>query len=360
MEQPVDNGRPLDGVRVLELTHYVAGPYCGRLLADYGASVLKVERAGGDPARGLPPAVRLDSGESESLLYLYLNHGKETLTLDLKTPEGHERALELVREADVVVENFRPGALGRLGFAWEDMQQANPGLVLTSISNFGQDGPYRDYRAWDIVADALGGLSYIFGYHDREPLTHPNPQAQYRAGTCAAAATVAALLGQAITGVGEWVDVSIMECVAAALRDTMPQYTFMGAVRRRGASRDGGFGSITACADGYVIPTAFGAANWETLTRFLDAPEMEDERFATGDGRQLHASDLTLLLRHRLEHCEKFGFFHGSQEWGIGAGIVLTPAELVESEQLASRGFFQSIETADGREIRAPRGPFEL
>jgi len=351
---------PLDGVRVLELTHYVAGPYCGRLFADYGAAVLRVEPPWGDPGRRLPPTITLESGETQSLLYLYLNHGKERLNLDLKSTEGQRRVVELAHGADVVLENFRPGTLERLGIAWEDLRAARPGVVLTSISNFGQSGPYRDYHAWDIVADALGGLSYIYGYRDREPLTHPNPQAQYRAGTCGAAATVAALLRRDLNGKGDWVDISIMECIASALRDTIPQYTYMGAVRRRGASRDGGFGSITACADGYVIPTAYGAANWETLTRFLDAPELDDPRFATGDGRLTHTAELTKLLRQRLQRWPKRSFFHGSQEWGIGSGIVLTPAEVTASEQLASRDYFQALHDDDGRDLAAPRRPFEL
>ena len=352
--------QPLDGIRVLEFTHYVAGPYCGRLLADYGATVLKVEPPNGDPGRYLPPKLQLESGAEQSLLYLYLNHGKELLTLDLTRSDGAAQALDLACAADVVIENFRPGALAKHGLGWETLQRLNPGLILTSISNCGQSGPYRDYRAWDIVADALGGLSYIFGYSDREPLTHPNPQAQYRAGTCAAAASTAALFARELSGLGEWVDISIMECIASALRDTIPQYTYMGAVRRRGAIPDGGFGAITACANGYVIPTAFGAANWETFARFLDAPEMQDERFATGDGRMRHATDLATLLRQRLAGWDKFEFFHRSQEWGIGAGIVLTPSEVAASEQLAARGRLSPLELEDGTELAAPRRPFEL
>jgi CoA:oxalate CoA-transferase len=351
---------PLAGVRVLEFTHYVAGPYCGRLLADYGAEVVRIERPDGDPGRSLPPFVRLESGERESLLYLYLNHGKQTERLDLKTQMGHERASALARDADVIVENFRPGVLAALGFDWDSLRQANPATVLTSISNFGRSGPYRDYRAWDIVADALGGLAYIFGESGREPLTHPNPQAQYRAGACAASATVAALFGLERTGTGECIDVSIMECVAAALRDTIPQYTYMGAVRRRGANPRGGFGAVTACSDGYVIPTAYGAADWQTFTRFLDAPEMDDERFATGDGRLENAEELAGLLRVRLQQWQKLAFFHGSQEWGIGSGVVLTPAEVCASEQAEARAFLQPLATRGGLQALAPRRPFEI
>lgn len=353
-----DSDRPLDGVRVLDLTHHVAGPYCTRLLADHGAAVLKVERPGGDPARRLPPLLATGDDPPASLLFLYLNHGKETLTLDLATPDGQARALELMRQADVVVENFRPGTLDRFGLGWDAIHAANPGVILTSISNFGQSGPYRDYRAWDIVADALGGLAYIHGYPDREPLTHANPQAQYRAGVAAASATVAALLNH--DGEGEHVDISIVECVAAALRDTVPQYTFMGAIRRRGARAAGGPGTVTPCADGYVIPTTFGAGDWSVFARFMDAPELDDERFATGDGRQRHAEELGSLLRARLLSWPMFDYFERAQLWGIGAGIVLTPAQALACEQLAARGYFRTIETDDGRTLPAPRGPFVL
>ena len=349
---------PLDGVRVLDLTHFVAGPYCTRLLADYGASVLKIERPGGDPARSWPPLLAGADSPPVSLLFLYLNHGKETLTLDLAAEAGRARVLDLARDADVLVENFRPGTLDRFGLSWGVLHDANPRLVLTSISNFGQEGPYRDYRAWDIVADALGGLAYIHGYPDREPLTHGNPQAQYRAGVAAASATVAALLNR--DGEGEHVDISIVECVAAALRDTVPQYTFMGAVRRRGGGTGGGPGAVTPCADGYVIPTTFGAADWSHFARSLDAPELDDERFATGDGRQRHAAELGELLRHRLRSWSSLDFFERAQSWGIGAGIVLTPAQALASEQLAARGFFRTIDTEDGRPLQAPRGPFAL
>ena len=348
---------PLAGVRVLDLTHHVAGPYCTRLLADYGASVLKIERPDGDPARRLPPFLDAENESPLSLLFLYLNNDKETLILDLGQAEGRERCLALAKTADVVVENFRPGTLEKFGLGWNVLHAANPRLIVTSISNFGQNGPYRDYRAWDIVADALGGLAYIYGYPDREPLTHANPQAQYRAGVYAAAATVAALLN--LDGAGEQIDVSIMECVAAALRDTIPQYTYMGAVRRRGGSPEGGFGAISPCTDGYVIPTAYGASDWSTFARFMQAPDLDDPRFATGDGRQEHAPALAALMCRHLANWKKFDYFHGSQSWGIGAGIVLTPEEVIACEQLAARDYFRVLE-AGGATLPAPRGPFKL
>jgi CoA:oxalate CoA-transferase len=351
--------KPLDGIRVVEIGQYVSAPYCGRLLADYGAAVLKIEPPDGDPARTWPPFYSEGDGPPESLLFLYLNHGKETVVIDYGTPAGRDEVLRLAMEADVVVENLPPGTLDRLGLGWTILHDANARLVLTSITSFGQTGPYRDYKAWDIVTSAVGGLAYIHGNSDREPLIHGNPQEQYRAGVVGASATVAALLNRLGDDEGEHVDVSTMECVAAALRDTVPQYTFMGAVRRR-SGRGGGPGAVTPCADGYVIPSGFGSADWSAFARFMGAPELDDERFATGDGRQRHADELRQLLRQRLQSWTMMEYFEGCQVWGMGAGIVLTPAQALECEQHLARGFFDEIVTNGGKVLPAPRGPFVL
>ena len=341
-------GRPLEGVRVLDLTHYVAGPYCTRLLAEQGASVLKIERPGGDPIRKWPPFFA--GADEPSLFYHYLNHGKETLTLDLAAPGGRDRVLELAREADVAVENFRPGTLDRFQLGWDVLHSVNPRLILTSISNFGQYGPYREYRAWDIVADALGGLAYIHGRHNREPLTHGNPQAQYRAGVVAVSATLAALFNRGDEG--EHVDVSIMECVSATLRDTILQYTYMGVVRQR----SGRVGGVTRAADGWVIPSINRDGDFAKFARFLQVPELQDERFATPAGRQLHAAELTRRLQDVIAKMTMVDFFEGAQKWGFGTGIVMTPAQALHCEQFLVRNFFEDIEIGPGRFLPAPRG----
>ncbi|MFA7248175.1 MAG: CoA transferase [Dehalococcoidia bacterium] len=345
---------PLEGVRVLDLTHYVAGPYCTRVLADQGAAVLRIEPPGGDPLRSWPPFP--PGGQEPGLLYTYLNCDKELITLDLSDPAARERVLDLARNSDVVVENFRPGTLDRWGIGWEALHRANPRLVLTSISNFGQTGPYRDYRAWDIVEDALGGLAYIHGADDRQPLTHGNPQAQYRAGVVATSATIAALLN--VDDEGEHVDVSIMECIASTLRDTIPQYTFMGAVRRRGG-RQGGAGAITRCADGWVIPSAYGA-DYSLFANFLEAPELGDEKFLTGDGRQTHAAEFRQTMVEVLKRWKTMEFFEGAQTWGFGVGAVISPLQNLDSSQLRERGFFRDIEVSPGQTAPAPKGGIRI
>lgn len=352
-----DSGPPLESIRVLDLSRYVSGPYCTRLLADYGASVLKVEPPDGDPMRGWPPFLP-DAEPPESLFFLYLNHGKETVALDLASNEGRQRLLDMAKDADVVVENFRPGTLDRLGLGWDALHAANPRLVLTSITAFGQTGPYRDFKAWDIVADAMGGLAYLHGYPDREPLTHGNPQPSYRGGVMAAAATLAALLN--VDDEGEHVDVSIAECVTNTLRETLPQYAFTGGIRMRRGSVGGGQGQITPCADGYVIPSGIGSADWSTFARFMEAPELDDERFATGDGRQRHAAELAALLGARLKTWSMMHYFESAQLWGMGSGVVMNPRQVLQCEQLAERGFFKQVATSDGSSVPVPRGPVTI
>ena len=352
-----NSGLPLDGIRILDLSQYVSGPYCTRLLSDYGASVLKVEPPEGDPLRRWPPFLP-DADPPESLFFLYLNHGKESITLDLESDEGRQRVLGLAKDADAVIESFRPGTLDRLGLGWEALHAANPRLVLTSITAFGQSGPYRDYKAWDIISDAMGGLAYLHGYPEREPLTHANPQPAYRGGVMAAAATLAALLN--LDDEGEQVDISIAECVTNTLRETLPQYAFTGGIRRRRGSVGGGQGQITPCADGYVIPSGFGSADWPTFARFMEAPELDAERFATGDGRQRHATELATLLGERLKTWSMMHYFENAQLWGMGAGVVMNPRQVLQCEQLAERRFFQAITSPGGSSVPVPRGPVPI
>jgi len=190
----------LEGVSVLDLTHCIAGPYCTRLLAGFGADVLKVEPPGGERGRRMAPFFRDESGPDASLPFAYLNSGKRSLTLNLKSGEGQDILRSLLSETDILVENFAPRVMPSLGLDYPTLKEIAPHLVMVSISNFGQTGPYRDYKATDIVEYALGGLMYIFGAYDREPLKHAFNQAQFKAGTDAASAALMALYHQRMTG----------------------------------------------------------------------------------------------------------------------------------------------------------------
>jgi CoA:oxalate CoA-transferase len=154
----------LEGVKVLDLGHHIAGPYCARLLANSGAEVIKVERPEGDPARRLPPFYHDELNSEKSLLFLYLNTSKRSVTLNLKSQPGREILLELVKDSDILVENFSPRVMPSLGLDYQTLSKLNPSLVMVSISNFGQTGPYRDYKATEIVEYGLGGLMGVDGH----------------------------------------------------------------------------------------------------------------------------------------------------------------------------------------------------
>ena len=203
---------PMSGVNVLDLTSNAAGPYCTRLLADYGASVIKIEIPNsGDPARQIPPF--FDDGESGegSSLFMFLNTGKQSLTLDLKDNRGLEIIKKLIENADILVENFRPGVMESLSLDYESVSQLNNSIVYTSISNFGQTGPHRDWKGSDLVLYGMGGPMINTGHPDKEPLQLANYLPSFHVGATAAAATSIALWGAEETGEGDWLDINFFE-----------------------------------------------------------------------------------------------------------------------------------------------------
>ena len=334
----------LEGIKVLDLTHHIAGPYCTKLLADFGAEVIKIERPGsGDPARRMGPFFQDEPHPDKSIPFLYLNTNKLSVSLDLKSETGRRILKHLVRQADLIVENFSPRVLPSLGLDYQSLREGNPRLVMVSISNFGQTGPYRDYAAADIVEYALGGLMYIFGSNHREPLKHALNQAQFKGGTNAAAAATIALFHQQTSGKGKWVDVSIQECIASALRDTVSLYTYMGAVKQRQPEYFGDLPrSPMEVEDGYVVPVVMGRIEWEEVADFHGEPELKDARFSTPQLRLDNAVELDAIIRKSFARWKKMDLFTAAhQRRGLIYGVVLNPQEVVDLPQLETRGYFR-------------------
>jgi len=350
----------LEGVKVLDLTHHIAGPWCTKLMADFGADVLKVERPEGDPARRMAPFYHDEIDADKSLLFFYLNTNKRGMTLNLKSKLGREALLKLAQGSDVLVENFSPRVMPSLGLDYDTLRELNPSLVLVSISNFGQTGPYRDYRATDIVEYALGGLMYIFGHYDREPLKHALHQAQFKAGTNAASAALMALYHQRFTGQGQHVDISIQESVAAGLRDVVNNYTYFGAVRRRQPNHSGDLTRIRATADGHILPNPGISAgfNWQTLVDFLDLPELSDEKFTTPSARLANAEELGRILDGYFSTQNKSDMFFSAHQQRFIYGIVQSPEEVLSDPQFQARGYFVDIEHPEVGPIKCPGPPF--
>lgn len=357
----------LEGVSVIDLTHCIAGPYCTKLLAGFGADVLKIEPPGGERGRRMAPFFRDEPGPDSSLPFVYLNTGKQSITLNLKSAEGREMLLSLLAEADVLVENYSPRVMPSLGLDYETLREAAPHLVMVSISNFGQTGPYRDYKAADIVEYALGGLMYIFGAYDREPLKHAFNQAQFKAGTDAASATLMAVYHQRMTGgrtsgKGQHVDVSIQEAVASGLRDVVNNYTYTGAIRRRQPNHSGDLQRLRATADGYLLPNPGlgGGLNWDSFVEFLGLPELDDDRFRTPSARLANAEDLGRILDEYFIRQNKYDMFYGSHERRFIFGVIQSPAEVLEDPQFAHREFFVDVEHPVMGELRMPGAPFRM
>ncbi len=352
----------LSDVKVLDLTHYVAGPYCTKLLADYGADVIKVERPGsGDGARTMGPFPDDIPHPDRSGMFLYLNTNKRGITLDLKTASGVKILKELVKDANILVENFSPGVMERLGLGYETLEEVNPGLTMVSISNFGQTGPYKDFKASDIVLYGMGGVMYLSGAYEREPLHHGLTQAGYWGGEMGALAAMTGLYYQRETGTGQHADVSIQEAFAEGLLIRTTNYSFLGAVLRRQPKGGGGIGEdVMPAADGYVAPMLGGHSDWHTFATFMDIPELMEERFVNASTRVVYGQELNDLLKAKFSAQNKADILYSAQEWGFPFGMAQTTEDLHNCPQLAAREFFVDIECPGYGMLKIPGATFKM
>ncbi|MBT5894489.1 MAG: CoA transferase, partial [Rhodospirillaceae bacterium] len=226
--------RALDGIKVLDLSRYVAGPYCAQMLGDFGADVIKIEKPeGGDPMRG----VGAETGDDKLYMTLY-NRNKRSLALNLRHDKGREILGNLIRQADVLVENFRPGTMEEMGFGWDEASALNPGLVMARISGFGQDGPWAKRPAFDAIAQAEGGLMHLTGSRDGEATMMGAIMIDYSTGTNAALGVLAALHARERTGLGQVVDVPLLDTAMSFLMTAVAEYQRDGVVMGRLGNRD--------------------------------------------------------------------------------------------------------------------------
>jgi crotonobetainyl-CoA:carnitine CoA-transferase CaiB-like acyl-CoA transferase len=283
---------PLQGITVVEFADYVTGPYAGALLADLGARVIKIEAPGrGDPFRGW-------GAEGYSATFCSVNRGKESITLDLRTPEGQEVARALARRVDVFVENHRPGVAERMGVGYEQLRELNPGLVYCSISGFGQDGPYRDRPGYDTIGQAMGGLLSLLT--DRsEPRGMGISLSDHLAGVFAAYGILGALVGRAQTGQGQRVETSLLQATVAFVGENAARYFENGEVPDRAHRTHTAQVYAFVAADGlpFVIHLSSPQKFFHGLARAVERPELvDDPRFASKDARQAHYAELEAIL----------------------------------------------------------------
>jgi crotonobetainyl-CoA:carnitine CoA-transferase CaiB-like acyl-CoA transferase len=356
----------LDDIRVVDLTHFIAGPYATKLLADYGAEVIKVEPPWGEGGRRLGP-MRIDGDAAldRGGLFAFLNTNKVGITLDLKDSTGRAALLKLLGEADLMVENFAPGTLGRLGLAPADLLGSFPRLSIISISNFGQDGPERDAILNDLTLFARGGWTYPVGEAHREPLTPPGSLAQYIGGLYAANAALQAILAREIAGrPGQHVDISVLEAAVATMIYESVTFQYTGIVRERAGRRFavGPFMIVTLkCRDGYAGLQCVTDKQFDALCEMMGRAEMaRDPRFATALQRMVNNDALLEIIeRFFLEH-DRHWLYREGQARAIPLVPIPTIAEVLEWEQTRARQYFETIDDPALGPIRIPGAPLRF
>ena len=343
----------LSGLTVLELGEDVSAPYCGKLLADYGADVIKVEPPEGDPARRHGPFPEDLPHPEKSALFLYLNTNKKSITLDFSGASGTRLLRRLVDEVDVLVENQPPGRLEGLGLSFGELADLNPRLVMISVRPFGE-GPYGRWKATNLTSFAAGGQMYLTGDPDREPLLNGGYQAEYQAGLNAFAATLTAVLGLAGMEVGQHVEVSAMECQASVLEIYLADYAYRrsDALSRRRGNVNSAVIGIYPCEDGYLgihaMPRQFPA-----LARAMGREDMlTDERFRDARSRLLHNDELMAEFYAWAATQTREQAHRRAGEFRAPLAPVLNLEEALASPQMRARRYFHEVEhPAAGRRV---------
>ena len=357
---------PLDGLRIVDLTQEAMGPFCTRLLADYGAEVIKIEPPAGDPARALPPFAADTPGPERSGTFLFLNTNKRSVVLDLERPADRERLLDLVAGADGVVESFAPGTLDALGLGYDRLAAVNPRVVLTSITHFGQDGPYRDWQATDLTVYAMGGPMLTTGHIDHEPIRVAGRMASYQVGYMAALATAVGLHAAEARGTGEHVDVSAFEALTDSIDTRLTRlqaYQYAGSLAQRGSlARGVGMGTYP-CADGFVTLSGGLPAQVPRLFRMLGVEHLLEQPKWSVPGMAFDPERVDEFAAYLLPWTlarTKREVREACQEYGVLGAPISTVAEALDDPSFVERGFFQQIDHPETGAIRYPGYHFTL
>ena len=345
----------LDDLRILDLSAGIAGPLAARLIGDFGAEVIKVEPLRGEIGRRTPPFFHDDPDPEKSLFYLMLNLNKRGITLNLDTSEGAAILRRLATEVDVIVESFPPGYLADRGLDYASLEQENPGLIMTSITPFGQTGPYNQYQSDEIIAYATSGMMAISGTVDREPLKHGGFPGQYESGMNGFLATLVALFARDMTGAGQQVDLSIQDVIASTLVINQPFYGFAGGVQGRRHPEGSNFGQVMPCKDGYFVAQPGGGVTWDGIADFFGKPEMKEHRFADVVERVRNGPELDAIVRDATKDRTMAEMFKtASEKFRMLVGIVQTPEDLANCAHLAARGYYEELDHPVIGKIKVP------
>lgn len=354
--------KALSGIRVLDFTHFLAGPFCTLQLALQGADVIKVESPHGDEMR-ITPTSREWSERKLGPTWMAVNANKRCMRLDLRQPQAAEVVRDLARHADVVCENFRPGVMERLGIGWPQLSQINPRLVYCAISGFGQTGPESQTAAFDGKIQAMSGLMTLTGEPVNGPMRAGFAVADTAAGMMAAFGVTTALVQRERTGRGQWVDVAMLDTLLAFLAPQVAEYTVAGFHHTQ-------FGNLSVsrkptanrfrCGDGWIVLAVLTEKQFQTLMRTLGLEQsLTDPRFADWYGRREHGSDLHQMIESAMTQGTLSEWEQRLTAADIPCAAVMRIDEVAHHPQLVHRRFFQSVETPFGA-VTLPGAGFRL
>ncbi len=351
---------PLRGLRILDLTQFLAGPFCTQILADLGAEIIKIEPQAGDPTRQLPPYFY----KGESAYFLAINRSKESVVLDLSIEPGRCVFHDLVKKADVVIEAFRPGVAKKLGADYDTLKNVNPRIVYCSISGFGQDGPYATRPAYDMIVQALSGAMSLTGEIGGRPVRSGTPIGDLNAGQSAATAILAALWERERSGAGQAVDISMLDVQIAMLSYLGEYYLISGdvpALQGRGHMSIPTYNAFRARDGRDVLICANTERMWQQLCQALEIPELiNDPRFESNERRHANRGSLEPILERAFAQYDCADLLKRFHEYGIPSAPVNSVAEALADPQVIHRRMVREVPHARGGEIRVLGNPIKF
>ncbi|WP_153161200.1 CaiB/BaiF CoA-transferase family protein [Zoogloea sp. 1C4] len=351
----VQPAKPLAGVKVLELGTLIAGPFCTRILAEFGAEVIKVESPdGGDPLRQWRKL-----HEGTSLWWSVQARNKRSFTANLKDPDGLAAVRKLAAEADIVVENFRPGVLEKLGLGWDVLSAANPGLVMVRLSGFGQTGPYKDRPGFGAIGESMGGLRYITGFPDRPPVRTGISIGDSIAALWAAIGALMALRHREVNGgAGQVVDVALYEAVFAMMESMVPEFDVAGFVRERTGNVMPGItpSNTHTTRDGrHIIIGGNGDAIFKRLMNAIGRADLaEDASLGNNAGRDARADELYAAIDAWVREHDGDAVLAAMEAAQVPASAVLSVADMFEDAQFIARDMFEQVNLPGGQPMKIP------
>ena len=357
--------RPLTGIRIIALEQYMAGPYCTMLLADAGAEVIKIERPGsGDPRRSIPPFAEKD-GTRKAGGFMAYNRNKKSFCLNVQSDEGKTIYLDLVKSADVVVENLRPGSTDKLGIGYKNLKVINPKLIYAAISGFGRlegyKGPDSDRPAFDIVAEAMSGIMHLVGFEDKPPSWTIYGMADVYTGLCTSYAITQALFQREKTGKGQFVDSAMLDAMISLNERMVMLYTMTGEEPRRGQLKHLYPRGAFKCKNGYLAMNVPDDLVWARLCKSMERDDLiDDVKSNTGTARAANGDFLGPIIEEWLSKKTRDEAEKILNKNGVPVGSVYTAKDIFESEQVKARRSLIDIEDPDVGTYQFARGPVML